>query len=75
MADYDVKDLNYQQAIIIVASTFGDGEAPSNGEEFKKKLEEMRKQNSKIKYFNEPPLYVTVSIRVVFVSLILRFKR
>ncbi len=67
MADYDVNDLNYQQAIIIVASTFGDGEAPSNGKEFKKKLEEMRKQDSKIKYLNEPPLYVTVSIQIVSV--------
>ena len=60
MADCEMSHLNYQQVIVMVASTFGDGEPPNNGEEFKKKLEEMCKSNSKIKYLKEPPRYVAI---------------
>lgn len=32
MADYDVKNLGRESLLIIVTSTFGNGEGPENGE-------------------------------------------
>ena len=59
MADFDTKKLQDQQAIIVVASTFGDGDAPNNGEEFKKNLIEMRQQNYIFRQMNnESPRYL-----------------
>jgi sulfite reductase alpha subunit-like flavoprotein len=52
MADFDTSKLQDQQAIIVVASTFGDGDAPNNGEEFKKNLIKMRQENFKFRNIN-----------------------
>lgn len=52
MADFDTSKLQDQQAIIVVASTFGDGDAPNNGEEFKKNLTKMRQENYKFRHIN-----------------------
>ncbi len=32
MADYDVKNLNHESLVVVVTSTFGNGEGPANGE-------------------------------------------
>ena len=32
MADYDVKNLKHQSLVVIVTSTFGNGEGPENAE-------------------------------------------
>ncbi len=61
MVDFDTKILQDQQAIIVVASTFGDGEAPNNGEEFKKNLIKMHKENFKFRHINnELPWYAYI---------------
>ena len=58
MADFDTSKLQDHQAIVVVASTFGDGDAPNNGEEFKKNLIKMRQKNSKLRQMNnESPRY------------------
>ncbi|EDV29685.1 uncharacterized protein TRIADDRAFT_19964 [Trichoplax adhaerens] len=38
MADYDFSNLDYEKLVFIVASTFGNAEAPHNGEEFGRRL-------------------------------------
>lgn len=48
MADYDVNELKFQEVILVVASTFGEGEAPTNGENFKNNLDKLRREKSKI---------------------------
>ena len=32
MSDFNLHELEYEQLVLIVTSTFGNGEAPSNGE-------------------------------------------
>ena len=32
MVDYDFTDLEYEELLLIVTSTFGNGDAPENGE-------------------------------------------
>lgn len=49
MADYDPLELKNQQIILVVASTFGDGEAPTNGEKFKTRLQKMQENGVTIK--------------------------
>eukprot|EP00111_Clytia_hemisphaerica_P016599 TCONS_00049205-protein len=41
MEDYDVSDLPHEQCVIIVTSTFGNGESPDNGRSFQDGLEAM----------------------------------
>lgn len=46
MKDYDVVDLGHETLLLIVTSTFGNGDPPENGEEFKKILNEMKKDHT-----------------------------
>lgn len=43
MKDYDVVDLEHETLLLIVTSTFGNGDPPENGEEFRKILSQMKK--------------------------------
>ena len=43
MSDYDVVNLEHETLLLIVTSTFGNGDPPDNGVEFKKFLCEIRK--------------------------------
>lgn len=61
MADYDINQLQEQQATIVIASTFGEGEAPNNGVEFKKSLVKMREENSKIRYADKSSWYTIIN--------------
>ena len=38
MKDYDVAKMEFQDLILVVASTFGSGDPPDNGEKFYKSL-------------------------------------
>ena len=42
MESYDFDKLSHEELVLIVSSTFGSGEPPSNGEDFAKKLVNMR---------------------------------
>ncbi|KAH9512565.1 hypothetical protein Btru_038802, partial [Bulinus truncatus] len=42
MEDYDVSSLEHESLVLVVTSTFGNGEAPDNGEMFSKSLFEMK---------------------------------
>lgn len=46
MSDYEVEDLQNENLIIIVASTFGSGEAPDNGKAFWKDLSKAQKNKT-----------------------------
>lgn len=61
MADYDAKDLHCQQAIVAIVSTFGDGEPPSDGEQFKKALDDMMNKNDRVKDLDTSPRYVNIN--------------
>jgi len=41
MEDYDLRNLEYESLVLVVTSTFGNGDPPENGEEFAKNLSEM----------------------------------
>lgn len=56
MDDFNVSDLKFQQVILVVASTFGEGEAPSNGKNFKDNLDKLHRENSTIRNANRIPL-------------------
>ncbi|CAG5122629.1 unnamed protein product, partial [Candidula unifasciata] len=42
MADYDVISLEHESLVLVVTSTFGNGDPPENGEAFAKSLYEMK---------------------------------
>ncbi|XP_073826700.1 nitric oxide synthase isoform X1 [Musca autumnalis] len=46
MADYDVSSIEHEALLIVVASTFGNGDPPENGELFSQDLYAMRVQES-----------------------------
>lgn len=41
MDEYDITDLEHEALVLVVASTFGNGDPPENGEEFANVLYEM----------------------------------
>ncbi|CAF0772283.1 unnamed protein product [Brachionus calyciflorus] len=49
MKDYDVVDLENETLLLIVTSTFGNGDPPENGKEFKKILTDMQKERNLLK--------------------------
>ncbi|XP_045033095.1 LOW QUALITY PROTEIN: nitric oxide synthase, brain [Daphnia magna] len=62
MADYDINQLQDQHATIAIVSTFGDGEAPSNGDEFKKSLVKIKEENSKIRFVNKSSCFAVLGL-------------
>ncbi|XP_059143081.1 nitric oxide synthase-like isoform X2 [Physella acuta] len=42
MEDYDVNSLEHESLVIVISSTFGNGDPPENGEAFAKSLYEMK---------------------------------
>ncbi|TWW60210.1 Nitric oxide synthase, brain [Takifugu flavidus] len=48
MDDYDVVDLEHETLVLVVTSTFGNGDPPENGEKFGAALMEMREPTSNI---------------------------
>ncbi|KAK6473256.1 nitric oxide synthase [Huso huso] len=50
MDDYDPSDLEKETFLVIVTSTFGNGDSPGNGESFRKSLFTMKRLNNKFRY-------------------------
>ncbi|XP_043950192.1 nitric oxide synthase isoform X2 [Drosophila biarmipes] len=46
MSDYDISSIEHEALLIVVASTFGNGDPPENGELFSQELYAMRVQES-----------------------------
>lgn len=46
MADYDYTKITYESVLLLVASTFGNGEAPENGKLFTEMVNEYKKHLS-----------------------------
>lgn len=42
MADYDISSIEHEAMLLVVTSTFGNGDPPENGEEFAKNLYTMK---------------------------------
>ncbi|XP_055389381.1 nitric oxide synthase isoform X2 [Condylostylus longicornis] len=46
MSDYDISSIEHEALLIVIASTFGNGDPPENGEEFAQGLYAMKLQES-----------------------------
>ncbi|XP_028400716.1 nitric oxide synthase, brain-like isoform X2 [Dendronephthya gigantea] len=49
MADYDFSDMEYEELLLVVTSTFGNGDPPENGESYAHELYELRHPPSESK--------------------------
>ncbi|XP_053560576.1 nitric oxide synthase, inducible isoform X2 [Bombina bombina] len=50
MADYDISQLDKETLLLVVTSTFGNGDCPGNGEKFKKSLFALKQLKKKLRY-------------------------
>ncbi|XP_024301210.1 nitric oxide synthase, inducible isoform X1 [Oncorhynchus tshawytscha] len=50
MEDYNFSDMEQESLLIVVASTFGNGDSPGNGESFKKQLFSLQYLRNKLRY-------------------------
>ncbi|MBN3299782.1 NOS2 protein, partial [Amia calva] len=50
MEDYDFSDLEKETFLVVVSSTFGNGDSPGNGESFKKSLFALKHLKNKFRY-------------------------
>lgn len=50
MEDYNIGDLNKESLLLVVTSTFGNGDCPNNGEGFKKSIFNLKKLQDKLRY-------------------------
>ncbi|XP_019401132.1 PREDICTED: nitric oxide synthase, inducible [Crocodylus porosus] len=50
MDDYKISDLEKENLLLVVTSTFGNGDSPGNGKKLKETLFTMKKLNKKIRY-------------------------
>jgi nitric-oxide synthase, brain len=48
MSDYDIVNLEHESLLLIVTSTFGNGDPPENGEEFKKFITQIKKDTNQV---------------------------
>lgn len=52
MADYDISSIEHEALIFIVASTFGNGDPPENGEQFAQGLYAMKMHDTDVEFSN-----------------------
>uniref|UniRef100_A0A8C7ZH57 Nitric oxide synthase n=1 Tax=Oryzias sinensis TaxID=183150 RepID=A0A8C7ZH57_9TELE len=73
MDEYDVVDLEHETLVLVVTSTFGNGDPPENGEKFGAALMEMRHPTSNTEDRNSsdflPSCFVSRSYKVRFNSV------
>ncbi|KAM3936048.1 nitric oxide synthase, inducible [Leptodactylus fuscus] len=50
MEDYNIDNLDKESLLLVVTSTFGNGDCPSNGEKFKKSVFNMKKLQDHLRY-------------------------
>uniref|UniRef100_A0A8C1VB63 Nitric oxide synthase, inducible n=1 Tax=Cyprinus carpio TaxID=7962 RepID=A0A8C1VB63_CYPCA len=50
MEDYNFSELETESLLIVVTSTFGNGDCPGNGESFKKQLLSLKNLRNKVRY-------------------------
>ncbi|RXN25944.1 nitric oxide inducible-like protein [Labeo rohita] len=50
MEDYNFSELEKESLLIVVTSTFGNGDCPGNGESFKKQLLSLKNLRNKVRY-------------------------
>jgi sulfite reductase alpha subunit-like flavoprotein len=55
MADYAASNLSHEKTIIVITSTFGTGEPPTNGVQFNSQLLQMVKSQTRIVNGHGPP--------------------
>lgn len=46
MSEYDVSEIEHEALLFVVCSTFGNGDAPENGEQFAEGIYAMKMQDS-----------------------------
>ncbi|XP_039612590.1 nitric oxide synthase 2b, inducible [Polypterus senegalus] len=50
MDDYDFSELETETLVVVITSTFGNGDSPGNGESFKKSIFAKKQLNNKFRY-------------------------
>ncbi|KAM4046114.1 nitric oxide synthase, inducible [Anomaloglossus baeobatrachus] len=50
MEDYNIGNLDKESLLLVVTSTFGNGDCPNNGEKFKKSIFNLKKLKNKLRY-------------------------
>ncbi|XP_073523877.1 nitric oxide synthase, inducible [Phyllobates terribilis] len=50
MEDYNIDNLDKESLLLVVTSTFGNGDCPSNGEKFKKSIFNLKTLKNKLRY-------------------------
>ncbi|KAB0794374.1 hypothetical protein PPYR_11213 [Photinus pyralis] len=56
MADYDISSIEHEALLLVVTSTFGNGDPPENGEEFARTLYDMKMHENNISHSGENKL-------------------
>lgn len=61
MSDYDISFMEHEALLIVIASTFGNGDPPENGEDFAQELYKLHLKESSLKEGNEQNIQVNSS--------------